>query len=137
LHTLEPSVRRQRERSFEGADRSLEADEKTRHRQQRWRDEQHQLQQHGDGGGRINSHGECIELQQKQQHQLRRKQPEDRSRKKCKFRILTTTVAKGRRGPRSPSPSVVGNRCYDSEECCKTADLDLTTRLVTLSSATT
>lgn len=126
LHTLESSLQRQRKRSPESAGGSLEAGEKTRHRQQCWRNEQHQLQQRCDGSN--NSHGEYVDLQRKQ-YQLQRGQLENLSRKKCKFHILTTIVAKGRMEQRFPSSSIVGDRCYYSEEYCDTADLDLTTGL--------
>jgi hypothetical protein len=124
LHTLEPPLHRQRKRSPESTGGTLEAGEKTRHRQQCWRNEQHQLQQRGDGGN--DSHGEYIDLQRKQ-HQLQRGQLEDLSRKKCKFRILTTIVAERQKEQRFPSPSIVDDRCYYSEKRCDTAELDLTT----------
>ncbi|XP_060840305.1 tachykinin-like peptides receptor 99D isoform X1 [Rhopalosiphum padi] len=126
LHTLEPPLHRQRKRSPESTGGTLEAGEKTRHRQQCWRNEQHQLQQRSDGGNV--SHGEYVDLQRKQ-HQLQRGQLEDLSRKKCKFRILTTIVAEGQKEQRFPSPSIVDDRCYYSEKRCDTAELDLTTEL--------
>lgn len=127
LHTFEPSVRRQRRRSLEGAGGPLEAGEKTRLRQQRWRNEQQQLQQYGGDGGGDDDRG----------RQQQQRQPEDRARRKCKFRVLTTTVAKRPTGPRPPSPSVVVDRCYYSEECDRgAADLDLMTEFVSMAAAT-
>lgn len=109
LHTFEPPVRRQRGRSLEGAgggDGPLEAGEKTRLRQHRWRSEQQQFQRPADDGddvGELRDGADDWRRRKQQQlqppsqqqhhrhHQQQRRRPEDhRSRRKCKFRILTT-----------------------------------------------
>lgn len=144
LHTIEPPMRRHRRRSLESAGDSLETSEKTRIRQQRRRSQrQHHVHQCGNGVGDDNDGGVGNDGQQQQQQQLQQQRPAmDRPRRKCKFRVLTTSVVmkkgRGPRGPRSTSPPPFVNVRYSyTEEIGRGAtDLDLTNEFVALATIT-
>lgn len=172
-------MRRQRGRSLEGADNGdgqLEAGEKTRLRQHRWRSEQQQFQRPADDGddiGELRDGGDWRRRIQQQlqpptqqhhrhHHQQRRRPEEHRSRRKCKFRILTTacgepvraaagapeagdevgaTGVAGMAGGPQPTTAAADvdhrRRSYYSEECsCGAPDLDIMTEFVSMAAAT-